>query len=53
MIHAGILFDLFFDLDESDMFLRNVGWISTDYTVLFIKRLNSSATRMGEKYMGG
>jgi hypothetical protein len=52
MIHAGFLFGLSFDLEE-DMILQNVGWILTDYMVLFIKRQSSSATWMVEKYMGG
>jgi hypothetical protein len=34
--HAGFLLGLFFDPeDRGDMFLRNVGWLSTDYTALY------------------
>jgi hypothetical protein len=30
---------LFFDPEDGgDMFLRNVGWLSTDYTVLYPRR---------------
>jgi hypothetical protein len=33
--HAGFLLDLCFDPEDGgDMFLRNVGWFSTDYTAL-------------------
>jgi hypothetical protein len=36
--HAGFLLGLFFDPDDgSDMFLRNVGWLSTDYAALYTK----------------
>jgi hypothetical protein len=35
--HAGFLLGLFFDpADGGDMFLRNVGWHSTDYKALYI-----------------
>jgi hypothetical protein len=41
--HAGFFFGLFFDLeDEADMFLRNVGWLSADYTTLYPRRQKSS-----------
>jgi hypothetical protein len=34
--HAGFLLNLFFDPEDGgDMFLRNVGWHSTDYTALY------------------
>jgi hypothetical protein len=37
--HAGFLLDLFFDpKDGDDMFLRNVGWLLTDYTALYPRR---------------
>jgi hypothetical protein len=37
--HATFLFGLFFDLkDGGDMFLRNVGWLSTDDTALYRRR---------------
>jgi hypothetical protein len=40
--HSGFLLGLFFDPEhEGDMFLRNVGWLSTDYTVLYPRTQNS------------
>jgi hypothetical protein len=37
--HAGFLLGLFFDHNnEGDIFLRNVGWLSTDYTALYPRR---------------
>jgi hypothetical protein len=40
--HAGLLLCLFFDPEDGgDMFLRIVGWLSTDYTTLYPKRQNS------------
>jgi hypothetical protein len=42
-LHAGFLLGLFFHPeDEGDMFIRNVGWLSTDYTALCQRRYNSS-----------
>jgi hypothetical protein len=36
MLHPGFLLGLFFDPEEgSDIFLRNVGRLSTDYTALY------------------
>jgi hypothetical protein len=36
---AGYLLGLFFDPeDRDDMFLRNVGWLSTDYMALYPRR---------------
>jgi hypothetical protein len=36
VIHVGFLLVLFFETaDVGDMFLRNVGWLSTDYTSLY------------------
>jgi hypothetical protein len=32
---AGFLLDLFFGPEDGDMFLRNVGSLSTDYTALY------------------
>jgi hypothetical protein len=32
-VHRGILFGLFYPEDAGDMFLRNVGLLSADYTV--------------------
>jgi hypothetical protein len=43
--HAGFLIGLFFDPgDGGDMFLRNIGWLSTDYTTLYPRRYISSNT---------
>jgi hypothetical protein len=43
LFRAGILLVLFFNPEVGgDMFLRNVGWLSTDYTALYPKRYNSS-----------
>jgi hypothetical protein len=39
--HAGILLGLFDPEDGGDMFLRNVGLFSTDYTALYLRE-NSS-----------
>jgi hypothetical protein len=37
--HAGFFLDLFFDPEDGgDMLLRNVGWLSTDYTALYPRR---------------
>jgi hypothetical protein len=37
--HTGFLLDLFFDLEEGDdIFIRNVGWLSADYTALCARR---------------
>jgi hypothetical protein len=34
--HPGFLLGLFFDLEDGgDMFLRNIGWHSTDYTASY------------------
>jgi hypothetical protein len=43
LLHTGFLLCLFFDTkDGGDMFLRNVGWLSVDYTALYPRRQNSS-----------
>jgi hypothetical protein len=43
LLHAGFLLGLFIDPEYGgDMLLRNVGWLSTDYAVLYPKRYNSS-----------
>jgi hypothetical protein len=40
--HAAFLLGLFFDPEDgSDMLLRNVGLLSTDYTALYPRRQNS------------
>jgi hypothetical protein len=48
LLHAGFLLGLFFDpKDGGNMFLRNVGRLSMDYTALYPRRQNSSdITRM-------
>jgi hypothetical protein len=45
--HAGFLLGLFFDPDSGgDMFLWNISWLSTDYTVLYPRRQYSSNWKM-------
>jgi hypothetical protein len=40
---AGFLLGLFLDPENgSDMFLRNVAWLSMDYTTLYPRRQNTS-----------
>jgi hypothetical protein len=47
--HAGFLLGLFFDLENgSNMFFRNVGLLSTYYSVLCLKRKNSSQPSLWE-----
>jgi hypothetical protein len=42
--YSGFLLMLFFDPEDGgDIFLLNVGWLSTDYTVLYPTRYNSSS----------
>jgi hypothetical protein len=41
LLYASFLLNLFFDpADGGDMFLRNIGWLSTDYTALYPRRYN-------------
>jgi hypothetical protein len=41
--HVDILFDLFFDPEDGgEMFPQKVGWLSTDYTILYRREQNSS-----------
>jgi hypothetical protein len=41
--HVGFLLCLFFDPEYGgDIFLRNLGWLSTDYTALYPRRQNPS-----------
>jgi hypothetical protein len=43
LFHASLLLGLFFDPEDGDdIFLRNVGWLSTDYTALYHRRQNFS-----------
>jgi hypothetical protein len=43
LFHASFLHGFFFSLEcPSDMFLRNVGWLSADYTALYPRRENSA-----------
>jgi hypothetical protein len=40
---SSLVFHLLFNHEDGgDMFLRNVGWLSKDYTTLYPKRYNSS-----------
>jgi hypothetical protein len=44
------LLGLFFELeDEGDMFFRNVGWFSTDYTASYTRRQNSKFVSISQK----
>jgi hypothetical protein len=36
--HAGFLLGLFDTEDGGDTFLRNIGWLSTDYTALYPRK---------------
>jgi hypothetical protein len=39
LVHTGFLLGFFFDLqDDVDVFLRNVGLLSMDYTTLYRRR---------------
>jgi hypothetical protein len=41
--HVGSLLVLFFDPEDwGDMFRRNVGWLSKDYTAIYPRRCYSS-----------
>jgi hypothetical protein len=43
LLHTGFLLGLFFDPEDgSDVFFRNVGCLSTDYTALYPRRQNST-----------
>jgi hypothetical protein len=44
LVYVGIFLCFFFDFEDGDMFLRNVGWLWTDYTALYPRRHNSSKT---------
>jgi hypothetical protein len=45
-LRAGLLLGLFFDPeDEGNIFLRNVGLLSTDYTISYSRRWNSTNTK--------
>jgi hypothetical protein len=40
LLHADFLLGLSFDPEDGgEMFLRNVGWLSTDYTALYYRRI--------------
>jgi hypothetical protein len=42
LLHSGFLFDLFFNPEDGRyIFLKNIGWYSTDSTVLCSRRQNS------------
>jgi hypothetical protein len=43
LLNVCFLLDFFFDPEDGgDMFVQNVGRLSTDYTALFLRRYNSS-----------
>jgi hypothetical protein len=43
LFYSGFFLGLFFHTqDGGDIFLRNIDWLSTDYTALYPKRHNSS-----------
>jgi hypothetical protein len=47
LTHAGFLLGLFFYTENGgDMFLRNIGWLSTDYTALYPRRYKSSCLKV-------
>jgi hypothetical protein len=46
--HTGILLSLFDPKDGADMFLQNIGWLSTDYTMLHPRRQHSSQPPLWE-----
>jgi hypothetical protein len=46
---AGFSFGLFFDPEDGDdIFIRNVGWLLTDYRMLYARRQNSSVMSFSE-----
>jgi hypothetical protein len=52
--HAGFLLSLLFEPeDHGDMFLRNVGWLSAEYTALCSRRQSSSAFSTPSSERGG
>jgi hypothetical protein len=43
LLYLGFLLGLFFDPEDGgDIFFRNIGSLSTDYTMLYLRRYNSS-----------
>jgi hypothetical protein len=38
LLSAGFFLDFFFDLEDGDIFLRNINWLSTHYKVLYSSR---------------
>jgi hypothetical protein len=47
IFHTGFLLGLFFGPEDGDdMFLRNVVWLSTDYTALYRRRRNSFSLQL-------
>jgi hypothetical protein len=43
LLYASFQIDFLFNTEDgSDMSLQNFGWISTDYTALYLKSMNSS-----------
>jgi hypothetical protein len=49
-VHVGFLLSLFFDPENGgDIFLRNVGWLSTDFTALYPRRQSLTVRRFSTK----
>jgi hypothetical protein len=47
LFHSGFLLGLLINPEvKSNMFPRNLGWVSTDYMALYSRRLKSSAVRI-------
>jgi hypothetical protein len=52
LFHACFLLDLLFNIKYGGaMFLRNVGWLFTDYMALFLRRQNSSYPPYIERHL--
>jgi hypothetical protein len=53
-LHIGFLLTLLFEPEDGgDMLLRNVGWLSTDYTLLCSRRQKSAWTLFKERLRTG
>jgi hypothetical protein len=51
VLHADFLLDVFFSLEDwGDVLFRNIGWLSTDYTVLYLRRQNPSWPSLWEPH---
>jgi hypothetical protein len=50
-LHAGFLLGLFFDPEDGGAtLLRNIGWLSTDYTALYLRIQNSTIYKSFNKF---